>query len=96
MMQVWTIAAGKTALTLSGRPFSPSQTTKNTSRTPRDFRSLRTAYQNFADSPSPSPAHMPRMSLCPPRSTPIAAYTGRLRTCPSLTLTMMASMKIAA
>ena len=73
MMQVWTIAAGNTALTLSGRPFSPSQTTENTSRTPRDFRSFRTAYQNFAASPSPSPAHIPRMSLCPARSTPIAA-----------------------
>ena len=96
MMQVWTIAAGNTAFTESGSPFSPSHTTKNTSLTPRDFRSLRTAYQNFADSPSPSPAHMPRMSLCPARSTPMAAYTGRLRTCPSLTLTMMASMKIAA
>ena len=63
MMQVWTIAAGNTAFTESGSPFSPSHTTKNTSLTPRDFRSLRTAYQNFADSPSPSPAHIPRMSL---------------------------------
>ncbi len=55
-MQVCTVASGNTALTLSGRPFSPSQTTKNTSLTPRVFRSVRTANQNFADSPSPSPA----------------------------------------
>lgn len=96
MMQVCTMASGNTEFTESGRPFSPSHTTKKMSLTPRDFRSVRTAYQNFADSPSPSPAHMPRMSLCPARSTPMAAYTGRLRTCPSRTLTMIASMKIAA
>lgn len=73
MMQVCTVASGNTAFTLSGRPLSPSQTTKKTSLTPRDFKSVSTAYQNFALSPSPSPAHIPRMSLCPPRSTPIAA-----------------------
>src|SRR6478736_5232799 len=87
MMQVCTVASGNTAPTLSGRPLSPSHTTKNTSRTPRFFRAVSTANQNFADSPSPSPAHIPRTSLCPSRSTPIAAYTGRLRTCPSRTLT---------
>jgi hypothetical protein len=73
MMHVWTTALGNTAFTESGSPFSPSQTTKKTSLTPRPFRSVRTANQNFADSPSPSPAHIPRMSLWPARSTPIAA-----------------------
>ena len=72
MMQVWTITAGHTLATTSGRPFSPSQTTKNTSRTPRLRRSVSTLIQNFAPSP-PVPAHSPRMSFSPARVTPIAA-----------------------
>lgn len=71
--EVCTVASGNTAFTPSGRPLSPSQTTKKTSLTPRFFSSVSTASQNLADSPSPSPAHMPRMSLWPSRSTPIAA-----------------------
>jgi hypothetical protein len=70
MMQVCTVASGNTAFTESGRPLSPSQTTKKTSRTPRDFRSVSTAYQNFADSPSPSPAHMPFDVLVPAQVHP--------------------------
>jgi len=73
MMHACTMVSGQTALTESGRPFSPSQTTKNTSTTPRLRRSVSTAIQNFADSPPPSPAHIPKTSLCPSRSTPIAA-----------------------
>ena len=67
------MASGNTALTLSGRPFKPSQTKKQMRFTPRLRSSVSTASQNFADSPSPSPAHMPKMSLWPSRSTPIAA-----------------------
>ena len=63
-MYVCTVAIGRTAFTEFGSPLSPSHTTKNTSATPRFLRSVRTAIQNFADSPSPSPAHIPRMSLC--------------------------------
>src|SRR3954453_12407580 len=36
MTQACTIAAGNTVLTASGSPLRPSQTTKNTSRTPVD------------------------------------------------------------
>ena len=72
MMQVCTIACGQTLPTTSGRPLSPSQTTKNMSLTPRLRRSVSTAIQNFAPSP-PVPAHSPRMSLSPARVTPIAA-----------------------
>ena len=73
MRQVCTIVAGHTALTLSGRPFKPSQTRKNTSATPRLRSSVNTTIQNLADSPPPSPNHMPKMSLWPSKSTPIAA-----------------------
>ncbi len=95
MMHVWTIAWGHTLFTTSGSPLSPSHTTKNESRTPRVRRSVSTDIQNFAPSP-PVPAHNPRTSFSPARVTPIAAYMGRLATCPSRTLTMIASMKIAA
>src|SRR3954451_1471516 len=61
----WTMLAGNTAATASGRPLSPSQTTKNTSCTPRFFRSLSTFIQYFADSPPPAPAHSPRTSRRP-------------------------------
>src|SRR5450759_4949915 len=74
MMHVCTVAIGHTVFTELGSPFNPSHTTKNTSLTPRFFSSVSTAIQNFADSPSPSPAHIPRMSLCPSRSTPVS-YT---------------------
>ena len=72
MMQVWTVVCGHTLLTTAGRPFSPSQTRKNTSRTPRFFMSSSTLIQNLAPSP-PVPAHNPRMSLRPSSVTPIAA-----------------------
>src|SRR5215218_9564404 len=42
MMQVCTIASGHTFSTTSGSPFNPSQTRKNTSRTPRFFKSTST------------------------------------------------------
>ena len=73
MMQVCTSAWGNTAPTESGNPMRPSQTTKNTSSTPRFFSSESTCSQNFADSPPPAPAHSPSTSLWPTRSTPIAA-----------------------
>ena len=74
MMQVWTIAAGNTAATESGRPFSPSHTTKKVSFTPRFLMSVSTFIQNFALSPPPPvPAHRPSTSRRPFRSTPIAA-----------------------
>jgi len=38
MMQVCTTVCGQTCSTTSGRPLSPSQTRKNTSRTPRRLR----------------------------------------------------------
>ncbi len=72
MMQVWTVVCGHTFATTAGRPFSPSQTRKNTSRTPRFFMSSSTDIQNLAPSP-PVPAHRPRMSLRPSSVTPIAA-----------------------
>jgi two-component system sensor histidine kinase BaeS len=56
----------------SGNPFSPSQTTKKVSFTPRLRRSVNTLIQNFAPSP-PVPAHKPRTSFSPARLTPIAA-----------------------
>lgn len=64
--QVWTVVNGHTLPTTSGSPFRPSQTRKNTSVTPRFFRSVSTANQNFAPSP-PVPAHSPRRPS--PRST---------------------------
>ena len=48
------------------RPAFPSpgrQTRKNTSVTPRFFRSVSTASQYLADSPPPCPGQIPRMSL---------------------------------
>ena len=72
MMQVCTMACGHTLPTTSGRPLSPSQTTKNTSPTPRFFKSVSTLIQNLAPSP-PDPDHSPRMSFSPARLTPIAA-----------------------
>ena len=66
------MAAGQALPTTSGRPFSPSQTTKNTSLTPRLRRSVSTLIQNLAPSP-PVPAHRPRMSFSPASDTPIAA-----------------------
>ena len=52
-----------------------------------------TYYENLAPSP-PSPAQMPRMSRSPLTVTPMTTYIGLFRTCPSRTLTTMASMKI--
>jgi hypothetical protein len=72
MMQVCTVVSGHTFPTTSGRPLRPSQTRKNTSATPRFFRSVSTDSQNFAPSP-PVPAHRPRTSFSPARDTPIAA-----------------------
>ena len=71
-MQVCTIACGQVLPTTSGTPFRPSQTTKNTSLTPRLRRSASTLIQNLAPSP-PDPAHKPKMSLSPAKLTPIAA-----------------------
>ena len=63
---------GHTLPTTSGSPFSPSQTTKKVSLTPRLRRSVSTLIQNFAPSP-PVPAHNPRTSFSPRKDTPIAA-----------------------
>ncbi len=53
-------------------PDRASQTTKNTLPTPRFFRSVSTANQNFAPSP-PVPTLKPRTSFSPANETPIAA-----------------------
>lgn len=66
------MVSGHTLATTSGRPLRPSQTTKNTSLTPRFLRSVRTAIQNLAPSP-PGLDHKPRMSRSPSRVTPMAA-----------------------
>ena len=66
------MVCGQACATTSGSPFSPSQTRKNTSLTPRFFRSTRTLIQNFAPSP-PVPAHSPSTSLQPSVVTPMAA-----------------------
>jgi hypothetical protein len=66
------MACGQALPTTSGRPLSPSQTTKNTSLTPLFLRSVSTLIQNLAPSP-PVPAHRPRMSFSPARVTPMAA-----------------------
>lgn len=67
------MAWGNTAFTESGSPLRPSQTMKNTSVTPRFLISVSTLCQYFADSPPPLPGQIPRMSLWPSRSTPMAA-----------------------
>jgi len=72
-MHVCTIVFSQTVLTASGRPFSPSQTTMQMSRTPRFLISDKTLSQYLAPSPSPcSPAHRPRMSRSPSTVTPRA------------------------
>jgi hypothetical protein len=72
-MQVCTIVFSHTVLTASGRPFSPSQTSMHTSRTPRFLISDKIRSQNFAPSPSPcSPAHRPSTSRSPSTVTPSA------------------------
>src|ERR1700678_3005167 len=73
----WTIAFGQIAMTASGRPVRPSQTTMHTSATPRFLISVRTCNQYLAPSP-PSPAHNPKMSRSPSTVTPMATYMGRL------------------
>ena len=66
MTQVWTIGWGQALPTTSGRPLSPSQTTKNTSLMPRLRRPVSTAIQNLAPSP-PAPSTTSRASrLGPP------------------------------
>ena len=65
-MQVCTMVFSQTALTVSGSPLSPSQTSMHTSRTPRFLISVRTRSQYLAPSPSPcSPAHSPSTSRSP-------------------------------
>ena len=72
-MQVCTIVFSQTALTASGRPFSPSQTSMHTSRTPRFLISDKMRSQYLAPSPSPcSPAHSPSTSRSPSTVTPSA------------------------
>src|SRR6266581_5313984 len=51
ILHVCTVVSGHTFPTTSGRPLGPSQTRKNTSRTPRLRMSVRTLIQNFAPSP---------------------------------------------
>src|SRR5229473_2917220 len=46
-MHVCTIVLSQTVLTASGRPFSPSQTSMHTSRTPRFLISDKTRSQNL-------------------------------------------------
>ena len=48
-IHVCTMVLSHTELTASGRPFSPSQTTIRTSRTPRFLISDRTRSQNLAE-----------------------------------------------
>ena len=66
---VWVSAWGQVASMASGRPFSPSQQTNNTSATPRLRISVSTLSQNLAPSP-PSPSHTPSTCLRPSTSTP--------------------------
>ena len=89
-----TIACGQTTPIAPGRPVSPSQHTMHTSATPRPFSSDRTVSQNLADSPVVGPTHRPSTCLCPSQSMPMATYTARLVTTPSLIFTISASMKI--
>lgn len=65
-MQACAVVAGNTAFTLSGRSFSPSQTRKKTSRTPRFLMSVSRLIQNFADAPPPVPATAPARRGGPP------------------------------
>src|SRR6266550_7246934 len=60
----------------------------HTSATPRPFSSLSTVSQNLADSPVVGPAHRPSTCLCPSQSMPMATYTARLVTTPSLILVL--------
>jgi hypothetical protein len=72
-MHVCTMVFSQTALTASGRPFKPSQTSRHTSRVPRFLISDSTRSQYLAPSPSPcSPAHSPKMSRSPSTVTPSA------------------------
>src|SRR5919205_22109 len=95
MTHVCTIVCGQTFSTTSGKPLRPSQTRKNTSRTPRFFSPTSTLIQDLAPSPPPVPIVSPSTSLRPSSVTPMTAYTGRLATWPSRTFTTIASMKIA-
>ena len=69
--QVCTIANGQVASIDSGSPFSPSQTTMQTSSTPRFLISVNTCNQYLAPS-LPVPTHRPRISRLPSTVTPIA------------------------
>src|SRR4051794_9222715 len=92
-MQVCTIVSGQTAVTASGSPVSPSQTTIRTSSTPRALSSFITRSQKFA--PSVASTQMPRTSFLPSVSTPTARCAALLRTVPlSRTLQTTASRKI--
>lgn len=81
-MQVWTTVSGNTEVIASGKPLSPSTTAIRMSWTRRFLSSLITRSQNFA--PSACSIQMLRISLCPEQRTPIARYTARLPTNPSL------------
>src|ERR1700742_3549006 len=74
-MQVCTMVCGHTFATTSGRPLRPSQTRKNTSRTPRFFRSISTLIQNLAPSP-PVPIHSPRTVLVAVHGDPDGGVDG--------------------
>src|SRR5947209_14177435 len=95
MTQDGTIVCGQTLSTTSVNLSRPSQTRKNTSRTPRFFRPTSTLIQNLAPSPPPVPIVSPSTSLRPSSVTPMTAYTARLATWPSRTFTTIASMKTA-
>ena len=59
--QVWTVVAGQTFSTTSGRPLSPSQTRKNTSRVPRFRISVSTDIEEFGAftaGPGPQSEHV--------------------------------------
>ncbi len=55
MMQVCTVAWGHPVFTESGRPLRPSQTTKNTSDTPRLRSSVRIAREELCRFPAANP-----------------------------------------
>jgi hypothetical protein len=81
-IQVWTTARGNTEVMASGKPLSPSTTAIKMSWVPRLRSSVITRSQNFA--PSVCSIQSPRISLWPEQRTPIARYTARLLTMPSL------------
>ena len=80
-MQCCIWVSGKTALTASGNPVSPSIQAISISSVPRFFISVNTPAQNFA--PSVSASHRPRTSFLPSQFIASATYNALLTVLPS-------------